>query len=105
MTGLSTHVLDLGAGRPAEGVTVTLERSVDGGWQQVGAGVTDWNGRVAALGVAIGSGVYRLVFATGDAGNRFFPEVHLIVDIDEAEEHYHVPLLLSPFGFSTYRGS
>ena len=105
MTGLSTHVLDLGEGRPAQGVTVSLERSVDGGWQQVGAGVTDGNGRVAALGVALGSGVYRLVFATGDAGNRFFPEVHLIVDIDEAEEHYHVPLLLSPFGFSTYRGS
>jgi 5-hydroxyisourate hydrolase len=105
MTGLSTHVLDLAAGRPAQGVSVTLERSSDGGWQHVAEGVTDGNGRIPALGVALGSGIYRLVFATGDAGNPLFPEVHLIVDVDEAEDHYHVPLLLSPYGYSTYRGS
>lgn len=105
MAGLSTHVLDLAAGRPAEGVAVTLERSIEDVWQQVGDGVTDGNGRIGALGDALVSGVYRLVFATGEAGNAFFPEVHLIVDIDEAEEHYHVPLLISPYGFTTYRGS
>ena len=105
MTGLSTHILDLAEGRPARGVTVTLERSFDGGWQHVGEGVTDESGRIGALGVALSSGIYRLIFLTGDAGNLFFPEVHLIVDVDDSEEHYHVPLLLSPYGYSTYRGS
>ena len=105
MTSLSTHVLDVGEGTPAVGVAVTLERSLDGGWQFAGEGVTDENGRIAALGVALASGVYRLVFATGDAGNTFFPEVNVIVDIDDSAGHYHVPLLLSPFGYTTYRGS
>jgi 5-hydroxyisourate hydrolase len=105
MTGVSAHVLDTTTGLPAAGVAVTLERSSDGGWQHVGEGVTDEDGRVAALGFALGSGVYRLVFATGDAGNDFYPEVHVIVDIDEAREHYHIPLLLSAYGYTTYRGS
>ncbi|MGH8914708.1 MAG: hydroxyisourate hydrolase [Acidimicrobiia bacterium] len=105
MTSLSTHVLDTAEGRPVAGVTVTLERSLDGGWQYVGQGETDGDGRVAALGVALDSGVYRLVFATGDAGNPFYPEVHVIVDLDGDEGHYHVPLLLSPYGYTTYRGS
>jgi 5-hydroxyisourate hydrolase len=105
MTGLSTHVLDTVSGLPAAGVQVTLERSFDGGWQHVGEGVTDEDGRVSSLGVALGSGIYRLVFATGDAGNPFFPEVHVIVDLDEARNHYHVPLLLSAYGYTTYRGS
>jgi 5-hydroxyisourate hydrolase len=105
MTGLSTHVLDTESGQPASGVKVTLERSSDAGWQHVSEGTTDDDGRVAALGVALGAGIYRLVFATGDAGNPFFPEVHVIVDLDDAREHYHVPLLLSSYGYTTYRGS
>jgi 5-hydroxyisourate hydrolase len=105
MTGLSTHVLDTVSGQPAVGVKVTLERASDGGWEYVGDGLTDDDGRVAALGVALGSGIYRLVFATGDAGNPFFPEVHVIVDVDDAIDHYHVPLLLSSYGYTTYRGS
>jgi 5-hydroxyisourate hydrolase len=105
LTGVSTHVLDTTTGAPAVGVAVTLERSSDGGWQHVGEGVTDDDGRVAALGVALGSGVYRLAFATGDAGNSFYPEVHVIVDIDETREHYHIPLLLGAYGYTTYRGS
>lgn len=105
MTGLSTHVLDTVSGLPAAGVQVTLERSSDGGWQHVGEGVTDEGGRVPGLGVALGSGIYRLVFATGDAGNPFFPEVHVIVDLDDARDHYHIPLLLSGYGYTTYRGS
>jgi 5-hydroxyisourate hydrolase len=105
MTSLSTHVLDTAQGRPASGVSVTLERSVDGGWQPVAEDVTDDQGRIPSLGLALDSGIYRLVFATGDAGNPFFPEVHLIVDLDGSEEHYHVPVLLSPFGYTTYRGS
>lgn len=105
MTSLSTHVLDTAQGRPASGVSVTLERSVDGGWQHVAEDVTDEQGRIASLGLALDSGIYRLVFATGDAGNPFFPEVHLVVDLDGSEEHYHVPVLLSPYGYTTYRGS
>ncbi len=105
MISLSTHVLDTGEGRPLAGVAVNLERELDGGWQHVGEGVTDHDGRIAAVGVALGAGVYRLVFATGDAGNPFFPEVHVIVDLDDSQGHYHVPLLLSPYGFTTYRGN
>jgi 5-hydroxyisourate hydrolase len=105
MTGISTHVLDITTGMPAAGLAVTLERKSDGGWQHVGEGVTDDDGRVGALGVALGSGVYRLVFATGEAGNDFYPEVHVIVDIDEARHHYHLPLLLGAYGYTTYRGS
>jgi 5-hydroxyisourate hydrolase len=102
--GLSTHVLDVAEGRPAAGVGVTLERRMHGGWQHVGEGVTDADGRIAALGVALGSGIYRLVFATGEV-SPFFPEVHVVVDIDDSESHYHVPVLLSPYGYTTYRGS
>jgi len=105
MTSLSTHVLDTAAGRPVEGVAVTLERSLDGGWQHVGQGVTDADGRVAALAVALDSGVYRMVFATGDAGISFFPQVHVVIDVDAEEGHYHVPVLISPYGYTTYRGS
>jgi 5-hydroxyisourate hydrolase len=105
MISLSTHVLDTAEGQPLAGVSVTLERRLDGGWQHVGEGVTDADGRITALGVALGSGVHRLVFATGDAGNPFFPEVHVIVDLDDTVGHYHVPLLLSPYGYTTYRGS
>lgn len=105
MISLSTHVLDTGEGLPVAGMAVTLERELDGGWQHIGEAVTDEDGRVQALGVALGEGVYRIGFATGDAGNTFFPEVQVIVDLDGSRSHYHVPLLLSPFGYVTYRGS
>jgi len=105
MTSVSTHVLDTATGAPAPGVKVTLQREIDGGWQQVGEGETDKVGRVASLGLALDSGVYRLTFATGDAGNAFFPEVVLVVDLDGSQDHYHIPLLLSPYGYTTYRGS
>jgi len=105
VTSISTHVLDTGEGGPVVGMAVTVERSVDGGWQHVSEGVTDVNGRIPSLAVAIDSGVYRLVFATGDAGNPFFPEVHLVVDLDGGEDHYHLPVLLSDYGYTTYRGT
>ena len=105
MTSVSTHVLDTATGAPAEGITVTLERSVDGGWQHMSEGVTDVNGRIMMLAGAVFTGVYRLVFATGDAGNVFYPQVHIVVSLDEEQDHYHIPLLLSPYGYTTYRGS
>jgi 5-hydroxyisourate hydrolase len=105
MTSVSTHVLDTATGEPVVGIGVTLERSVDGGWQHLSEGVTDANGRIVMLAGAVFTGVHRLVFATGDAGNVFYPQVHIVVSLDEEQDHYHIPLLLSPFGYTTYRGS
>ena len=115
MSTISTHVLDTAAGRPAAGVAVTLER-VDGpGLEPVslGAGVTDADGRLRdllAAGVALAEGTYPLRFDVGAYFTRagraaFYPEVAVCFHVGAREEHYHVPLLLSPYGYSTYRGS
>jgi 5-hydroxyisourate hydrolase len=111
---ITTHVLDTSAGRPAEGVPVVLERAASKGtWEPVGQGVTDADGRVRKLiaqDSAAGAGEYRLVFdtrryfeTTGAAG--FYPSVVIVFEVRDGADHYHVPLLLSPFGYSTYRGS
>ncbi len=108
---LSTHVLDAGVGRPAAGVAVRLERRRDAGWLPVAAGHTGDDGRLAdwlAEGEP-GAGVYRLVFDTGGyfaAQQRatFYPEVAVSFEVGDPDEHYHVPLLLGPFGYTTYRG-
>jgi 5-hydroxyisourate hydrolase len=110
---LSTHVLDTAAGRPAAGVPVVLDRRTDGGdWQHLVAAETDTDGRVGGLvpSGALSGGVHRLTFATGDwaaaAGTTtFYPEVAVVFEVTAPDEHHHVPLLLSPFGYSTYRGS
>jgi len=107
---VTTHVLDAAFGTPAVGVGVTLDRQTPDGWSEVGGGATDADGRIAALGAdRLAPGVYRLVFATGDyfdATRRpaFYPEVQIAFRLS-GTEHYHVPLLLSPFAYSTYRGS
>jgi 5-hydroxyisourate hydrolase len=107
MASLSTHVLDTSVGRPAAGVRVTLE-SLTG--TAVGEGVTDADGRIAALGpVPLAAGDYRLSFDTGSYHRQrgtagFYPEVVITFSV-EGEEHFHVPLLLNPYGYSTYRGS
>jgi 5-hydroxyisourate hydrolase len=111
LSPITTHVLDISRGRPAAGVPVALERAVDSDWQPVGHGTTDGDGRVSDLqSSAPGPGRYRLTFdtgayfgAVGDTG--FYPEVSVTFVVGDGEEHYHVPLLLSPFGYSTYRGS
>jgi 5-hydroxyisourate hydrolase len=111
LSPITTHVLDTSRGRPAVGVPVALERAVDSAWQPVGRGTTDADGRVRdLLASPPEAGHYRLVFdtgayfrAVGEAG--FYPEVSVTFVVGHAEEHYHVPLLLSPFGYSTYRGS
>jgi 5-hydroxyisourate hydrolase len=103
---LSTHVLDTGLGEPASGVPVRLERAHDGGWVPLAAGVTDVDGRVRDL-VAEDewhAGTYRLIFDTA-ARSAFFPEVSVVFFVAEPSRHHHVPLLLSPYGYSTYRGS
>ena len=112
MSGISTHVLDTSRGCPAAGVPVVLERAVDSGWESVGRGITDADGRAGGLFSSVPEeGRYRLNFdtgayfrAVGEAG-FFYPEVSVTFTVGQGEEHYHVPLLLSPFGYSTYRGS
>ncbi len=109
MSTLSTHVLDTALGRPAQGIRVTLERADD----LVGSGVTDAEGRVRDLhkkNAPLSEGTYRLTFYVAEyfskAGREsFFPEIVVDFRIGKGAEHYHVPLLLSPFGYSTYRGS
>lgn len=101
---ITTHVLDLAAGRPAAGVAVALE-TADGA--ELASAVTDDDGRARDLGSVPGPGRYRLRFDTaGHLGaDAFFPEVVLQFAVTDPEDHLHVPLLLSPFGYSTYRGS
>ncbi|QDP82990.1 2-oxo-4-hydroxy-4-carboxy-5-ureidoimidazoline decarboxylase [Nocardia otitidiscaviarum] len=103
---LSTHVLDAVRGRPATGVRVTL---FDAAGAESAADTTDADGRITGLGGTLGAGTYRLRFETGEyfaaqAVDSFYPEVTITFTIAE-ERHYHVPILLSPFAYSTYRGS
>jgi 5-hydroxyisourate hydrolase len=113
MSGITTHVLDTARGKPAEGVAVILEIRTEDGWLNLGNAATDPDGRARRLlpeGAALMSGTYRLTFATGayfrDLGiESFFPETVVVFEVKNPEQHYHVPLLLSPFGYSTYRGS
>jgi 5-hydroxyisourate hydrolase len=109
---LTTHVLDTARGRPAAGMQVTLEARAGDGWAPRGGGVTDADGRVPGLVAegALRAGVHRLTFATGDwfaaqGIEGFYPEVTVVCRIDDPAVHYHVPLLISPYGYSTYRGS
>jgi 5-hydroxyisourate hydrolase len=114
MSGISCHVLDTSLGRPAEGLGIVLERWLEepDEWVRVSQAATNADGR--ALGLA-GSeplipGPHRITFATGPyfIGKRqpvFYPEVRVTFVVSAAGENYHIPLLLSPFGYSTYRGS
>ncbi len=113
MSAITTHILDVSLGRPASGVGVRLLRRGDSGWDVLGSGATDQDGRVGDLLAdehELGAGEYRLEFATGhyfaDQGRTsFYPAVLITFRIEATDEHYHVPLLLSPYGYSTYRGS
>lgn len=103
---LSTHVLDASTGRPAVGVVVTLSH----GDTEIADGVTDDDGRIRALGGDLAAGVYRLRFDTGayftaQGVTGFYPEVVIAFEITDPASHHHVPLLLSPYSYSTYRGS
>lgn len=108
MGTLSTHVLDTSIGRPAAGVAITLS-TLDG--QELGGGTTDADGRVKDIGPeTLEPGDYVLTFATGDyyrsAGQEgFYPTASIAFTVAPGEAHYHVPLLLNPYGYSTYRGS
>lgn len=113
MSEITTHVLDTSRGGPAEGVPATLEVEAAGGWKLLGKGITNSDGRITDLTpkeAQLTAGVYRLIFDTGRyfAGQQldaFYPQVTIVFRIEDPTQHYHVPLLLSPFGYSTYRGS
>ena len=108
---VTTHVLDAVTGRPAVGVAVVLERREPGGWGLVAEGRTDDDGRVGRLGPdELDAGTYRVTFAVAayfaeHGQETFYPEVVIGFTLDDPAAHYHVPLLLSPYAFSTYRGS
>lgn len=110
---LSVHVLDLQSGQPSAGIAVALEQRVGTEWRALATGVTNAQGRIAALypeGKPVVAGEYRIVFNTGEHFARkgqasFFPRIPVEFSMDKATEHYHIPLLLSPFGYSTYRGN
>ncbi|MFD4421670.1 hydroxyisourate hydrolase [Agromyces sp. NPDC058484] len=108
MSQITTHVLDAATGRPATDVSVVL---LDGAGATVATGVTDAAGRITDLGPdGLAAGDYRLSFATGDyfAGtgrDTFYPVVSIDFTVADSEQHYHVPLLISPFSYSTYRGN
>jgi 5-hydroxyisourate hydrolase len=115
---ITTHVLDISIGRPARGVPVELERRAEsvfgtqGDWERVGGGTTDADGRQRELTPAgpVEPGTYRIRFGTAEyfAARQvtgFYPVVEIQFTIEDGAQHYHVPLLLSPFGYSTYRGS
>ena len=112
--GITTHVLDTARGRAASGVFVLLEfRGSADVWHAVGRGVTDHDGRLRTLHPddrPIAPGLYRMKFDTGryfesQGVATFYPEVVIVFEAAPGESHYHVPLLLAPFGFTTYRGT
>lgn len=114
MSPITTHVLDTALGKPASGIAIELSRQrPDASFQVLGNGTTDADGRVRNLlpdDHALVPGLYRMFFSLGDYQRRvgvkgFYPSVTIDFEIVEPAQHYHVPLLLSPFGYSTYRGS
>jgi 5-hydroxyisourate hydrolase len=112
MSGITTHVLDTSLGRPVAGVAVTLALRERDAWRELGRANTDSDGRVREFSPpdALVAGAYQLVFETNEyfrAGGKsaFYERVTLEFVVADPAQHYHIPLLLSPFGYTTYRGS
>jgi 5-hydroxyisourate hydrolase len=114
MSTISTHILDTSRGAPASGVAVSLEmQNTDESWGELSHAWTDEDGRVKPfflLEEPLLAGTYRLVFDTDAYFSAlnidcFYPQVCVVFRVEEATQHYHVPLLISPFGYSTYRGT
>lgn len=106
---ITTHVLDTSTGKPAAGVPVILERQVNEEWLPVGEGKTDSDGRISDwVADNVPNGTYRLSFDTGTYlgdTDAFYPVVRVVFRFKNDGRHCHIPLLLSPYGYSTYRGS
>lgn len=113
MSQITTHILDTASGRPASGVQITLFRQLEGEWATVAGGKTDADGRIGNLCQAerpLDAGTYRLHFDIGKyfdgiGSPVFYPYAEVVFNIEGNGQHYHIPLLLSPYGYSTYRGS
>ena len=106
--GISTHVLDIANGVGREGVPVTLSmQNGENSWTDIGSAMTGENGRIESFGegVTVEEGVYKLTFDMSEDGETFFPEIDVVFNVEDPEEHYHVPVIVSPFGYSTYRGN
>ncbi len=112
MSQLTTHILDTSIGKPAQNVSIVLEQKVSGGWNKLAEGITNTDGRVSnllAADIILDKGIYRLLFDTQSYFKTqnlksFYPSVTVEFEITDGS-HYHVPLLLNPYGYSTYRGS
>ena len=112
MSQLTTHILDTTKGKPARDLQIILYRNKKDQWTEMAKGITNKDGRVPDLlkkDVVLEEGIYKMRFETSDYFDKqgvatFYPFVEIIFDIS-SQEHYHIPLLLSPFGYSTYRGS
>jgi 5-hydroxyisourate hydrolase len=112
MSAITSHVLDTSLGKPAVAVSVSLAVLEDGAFVELGRGVTDEDGRVKQLlgSSSLGVGLYRLRFETGahyraNGRESFYERIEIQFNVSDPSQHHHVPLLLSPFGYSTYRGS
>ncbi|MCC2545093.1 hydroxyisourate hydrolase [Hymenobacter sp. BT175] len=112
MSQITTHILDTTLGKPAQGVTIVLSARRGEGWQELARGVTNQDGRIANLlptDEPLPLGIYQMRFETKEYFDRlgtagFYPLVEIVFDV-ATTAHYHVPLLLNPFGYATYRGS
>jgi len=106
MSAITTHVLDTARGCPAAGIPVVLEKLSEG-WIRIGTGTTNSDGRVKALlgENPLTEGTWRITFELTDYQEGFYPYAAIVFRITDASQHHHVPLLLSPYGYSTYRGS
>lgn len=112
MSQITTHVLDTSKGKPAAGITVVLYNGLNDNWTELARSATNEDGRIADLlpnKTLLEAGIYKLRFETKDYFDAqgivsFYPFVEIVFDV-AFNEHYHVPLLLNPFGYSTYRGS
>jgi len=113
MSQITTHVLDTAIGKPAEGIDLTLSRFIDNEWKLLSGGTTNSDGRVGDLlsdNITLEAGRYKVLFVTeqyflNQNIKAFYPYAEIVFDIEGDGQHYHIPLLLSPFGYSTYRGS
>jgi 5-hydroxyisourate hydrolase len=112
MSAITTHVLDTSRGRPAAGFKIELHWKSGEDWKSIGGGITDENGRCGSLlgETPLAEGTYRLTFHAGayyqsQHIETFYSDIPVIFEVRDTRTHYHVPLLISPFGYSTYRGS
>ncbi|CAN5459934.1 hydroxyisourate hydrolase [soil metagenome] len=108
---ITTHVLDTANGHPASGIRVTLEFEENGGWKEIANSETNSDGRITdwlPSDKPAKTGTYRVIFNVGDYFGKdddFYSEIPILFHLNNPDEHYHIPLLLSPYGYTTYRGS